>query len=140
MSGWCGLCVALGRRFGEKSLLTSNPALPGSSESFWVNNSPDEDVPQAPPLEEFKPFDPIAYEELREAPASYYDYLRRQLEWGDVHFSSRRFHTSLFPVPWRSGAWRWCEPTLPLAHQGTRFTQPSDPPEAVQPGEGALAG
>jgi hypothetical protein len=38
-----------------------------ASESFWVNNSPGEAVPLAPPLEEFRLFAPTAYEELTEA-------------------------------------------------------------------------
>jgi hypothetical protein len=70
-----------------------------ASESFWVNNSPDEDVPLAPPLEEFKPFDPIAYEELREAPASYYDYLRRQLERGRRPLQFPKIPHVLVPGP-----------------------------------------
>jgi hypothetical protein len=53
-----------------------------ASESFWVNNSPAEHVPLAPPPEEFTLFDPTAFEEAGEAPASYYGYLRRQQRRG----------------------------------------------------------
>src|SRR6266542_1511690 len=49
-----------------------------ASESFWVNNSPYEDVPLAPPLEEFRLFNLADHREPGEAPVSYYEYLRRQ--------------------------------------------------------------
>ena len=51
-----------------------------ASEAFWVNNAPNEDVPLAPPVEEFRSFEPAEYEELTEVPPSYEAYLRRQLE------------------------------------------------------------
>lgn len=53
-----------------------------ASESLWVNNSPNEDAPLAPPAEEFTFFDSTGYEELREAPTSYHDYLIRQQQRG----------------------------------------------------------
>jgi hypothetical protein len=70
-----------------------------ASESFWVNNSPDEDVPLAPPLDEFELFDLTAYEELREAPASYYDYLRRQQQRGRRPLQFPKIPHVLVPDP-----------------------------------------
>jgi hypothetical protein len=58
------------------------PSVWFASEAFWVNNSPHEDVPLSPPVEEFSSFDPAEYEELADVPASYHTYLRRQHERG----------------------------------------------------------
>jgi hypothetical protein len=70
-----------------------------ASESFWVNNSPGEDVPLAPPLEEFKLFDLTAYEELTEAPASYNDYLRREQQRGRRPLQFPKIPHVLVPGP-----------------------------------------
>lgn len=70
-----------------------------ASESFWVNNSPDEEVPLAPPLDEFKPFDPTTYHELREAPASYHQYLRRQQLRGRPPLQFPKIPHVLVPSP-----------------------------------------
>ena len=53
-----------------------------ASQAFWVNNSPHEDVPLAPPEDEFSLFDPTRYEQLAGPPAAYHAYLRRQQERG----------------------------------------------------------
>jgi hypothetical protein len=62
--------------------IAGHPCVWFASEAFWVNNSPHEDVPLSPPLDEFSPFDPSAYRQLAEPPASYHEYLRRQQERG----------------------------------------------------------
>jgi hypothetical protein len=58
------------------------PSVWFASEAFWVNNSPNEDVPLAPPLDEFSWFDPSTYQELNDVPASYHAYLERQKRRG----------------------------------------------------------
>jgi hypothetical protein len=70
-----------------------------ASESYWVNNSPNEDVPLTPPLEEFRPFDPTAHEEPTEAPPSYYDYLRRQQRRGRPPLQFPKIPHVLVPGP-----------------------------------------
>jgi hypothetical protein len=50
------------------------------NESFWLNNSPNEDVPSTPPGDEFELFNPDTYREHDKVPKSYMDYLRRQVE------------------------------------------------------------
>jgi hypothetical protein len=70
-----------------------------ASESFWVNNSPDEDVPLAPPPEEFMLFQPAAFEEAEGAPASYYDYLRRQQRRGRPPLQFPKIPHVLVPGP-----------------------------------------
>jgi hypothetical protein len=70
-----------------------------ASESFWVNNSPNEDVPLAPPREEFRLFDPTAYEEPEQAPVSYHAYLRRQQQRGRPPLQFPKIPHVLVPGP-----------------------------------------
>ena len=58
------------------------PAVWFASESMWVNNSPYEEVPLAPPANEFTWFDPHEYRELQATPVAYPEYLRAQIELG----------------------------------------------------------
>jgi len=53
-----------------------------ASEAFWVNNSPNENVPLSPPLTEFSSFDRDAYQQLTAPPTSYQEYLLHQKEMG----------------------------------------------------------
>ena len=41
----------------------------------WINSSPGEDVPVAPPAHEFEPMDPACYSETMEVPAAHLAYL-----------------------------------------------------------------
>jgi hypothetical protein len=43
----------------------------------WVNGYPDEDVPSAPPSDEFREFDPVRYAPLPEVPELHRRYLAR---------------------------------------------------------------
>jgi len=52
------------------------------SRSHWINSSPGEDVPLAPPPEEFSPFDAATYEELKQVPDLHLDYLTHQMTAG----------------------------------------------------------
>ena len=52
------------------------------SRSHWINSSPGEHVPLAPPAAEFSPFDAATYEELEQVPGLHLDYLRHQLTIG----------------------------------------------------------
>lgn len=44
-------------------------------ETPWINGYPGEDVPLAPPLDEFEPFDADRYRQLTEVPAAHISYL-----------------------------------------------------------------
>jgi hypothetical protein len=46
-------------------------------ETLWLNGAPGEDVPDAPPLDEFEPFDFERYRELRDVTDAHRAYLRR---------------------------------------------------------------
>jgi hypothetical protein len=63
-------------------LIGDTPAVVYDSASHWVNSSPGQDVPLAPPDSEFAPFDAATYEELAEVPPRHLDYLAEQLERG----------------------------------------------------------
>ena len=51
-------------------------------ETPWINGFPNEDVPLAPPLEEFEPFDASRYRELPDVTDAHAAYLRRMKETG----------------------------------------------------------
>ena len=51
-------------------------------ETPWINGFPNEDVPLAPPLEEFEPFDASRYRELSDVTDPHAAYLRRMKETG----------------------------------------------------------
>jgi hypothetical protein len=70
-----------------------------ASESFWVNNSPNEDVPLAPPLDEFRIFDLTTHDEPAEAPQAYGAYLRRQQERGRPPLQFPKIPHVLVPGP-----------------------------------------
>jgi len=46
-------------------------------ETPWINGYPGEDVPLAPPLDEFEPFDAARYRELTEVPGVHVSYLEQ---------------------------------------------------------------
>ena len=46
-------------------------------ETPWINGYPGEDVPLAPPLGEFEPFDADRYRELTKVPDAHVSYLER---------------------------------------------------------------
>lgn len=62
--------------------LAGRPAVTYDSASHWINSSPGEDVPLTPPLNEFVPFDPAAYQELDEVPQPHLAYLAQQRDRG----------------------------------------------------------
>jgi hypothetical protein len=70
-----------------------------ASESFWVNNSPNEDVPLAPPFDEFRIFDPTTHDEPAEAPPAYVPYLRSQQERGRPPLQFPKVPHVLVPGP-----------------------------------------
>lgn len=92
------LLVATRRRLGvafsrllERQLLripidriSATPAAVYDSATHWLNSSPGENVPPAPPEYEFSPFDPATYRELTEVPAPHENYLLRQQELGKL--------------------------------------------------------
>jgi len=43
----------------------------------WINGYPGEDVPLAPPIDEFEPFDVARYRELSEVPSAHLAYLEQ---------------------------------------------------------------
>jgi len=59
------------------------PAVVYDSASHWVNSSPGQDVPVAPPDSEFSLFDAATYEELAEVPPRHLEYLAERLEHGE---------------------------------------------------------
>lgn len=54
-----------------------NPTLWYEWRTPWVNGYPDEDVPMAPPSEEFELFDPLRYSPLADVPDLHRSYLTR---------------------------------------------------------------
>jgi hypothetical protein len=81
-----------------------------SAKTPWINSAPGEDVPDAAPEQEFEPFDPARYQELRDVPAAHIAYLRLMKERGTrplmfVHiphiFVAGPIDVSgLTPMPW----------------------------------------
>jgi hypothetical protein len=51
-------------------------------ETLWINGAPGEDVPVAPPLDEFEPFDAKRYRELAEVTTAHLTYLRQMKKEG----------------------------------------------------------
>lgn len=62
--------------------IAAQPAVVYDSRSHWLNSRPAEDVPSAPPEEEFTPFEADTYQELTETPLLHVEYLREQLAAG----------------------------------------------------------
>jgi hypothetical protein len=62
--------------------ITLHPVLWYRWEALWINGAPGEDVPAAPPLEEFEPFDSRRYRELPGVPDAHLAYLRRMKDAG----------------------------------------------------------
>jgi hypothetical protein len=54
-----------------------------SCRTLWINGAPNEDVPLAPPIDEFEPFDPDRYEPLADVPPQHEAYVRRMKERGE---------------------------------------------------------
>ena len=52
-------------------------------ETLWINGAPGEDVPFAPPADEFEPFDALRYRRLSAVPSAHLDYLRRMKARGE---------------------------------------------------------
>lgn len=51
-------------------------------ETLWINGAPNEDVPLAPPLDEFEPFDRARYRELADVTEAHLAYLWRMKDEG----------------------------------------------------------
>jgi hypothetical protein len=62
--------------------ITAHPVAWYQWKTLWINGAPNEDVPLAPPLEEFEPFDPSRYRELTAVTDSHLSYLARMRERG----------------------------------------------------------
>jgi hypothetical protein len=52
------------------------------SRTHWLNSRPGQDVPAAPPEDEFTPFSLKTYQELNEVPQFHLDYLAEQRDAG----------------------------------------------------------
>jgi hypothetical protein len=62
--------------------ISVHPVLWYRWETLWINGAPGEDVPDAPPLEEFEPFDSGCYRELADVTDAHQTYLRRMKDQG----------------------------------------------------------
>jgi hypothetical protein len=62
--------------------ILAHPVVWYSWKTLWVNGAPGENVPLAPPPEEFEPFDPDRYRPLDRAPDAHLAYLRQMAARG----------------------------------------------------------
>jgi hypothetical protein len=62
--------------------LAGLPAVVYDSRTHWRNSRPGQDVPEAPPDDEFSPYDPHTYQELTDVPPAHLEYLAQQRETG----------------------------------------------------------
>jgi hypothetical protein len=62
--------------------ISQQPVLWYRWETLWINGAPGEDVPDAPPIDEFEPFDFGRYRQLPDVTDAHLAYLRRMKDEG----------------------------------------------------------